>query len=76
MATSLSGALARKAQTEGDRAMKPIFLILYAAIVTLVLTLVFPRFRQATPNDRRIAWVGLLLGGVGLLVVTALALTS
>lgn len=55
--------------------MEPIFLILYAVIVTLVLTLVFPRFRQATPAGRRLAWIGLLLGGVGLLVVTALVLT-
>ncbi len=55
--------------------MEPIHLILYVVIVTLVLTLVAPRFRQATPAGRRLAWIGLLLGGVALLVVTALVLS-
>jgi hypothetical protein len=37
--------------------MKPIYIILYAMIVILVLTLVLPRMRQASPALRRSLWV-------------------
>lgn len=46
--------------------MDPIYLILYAVIVTLVLTLAFPRLRTSNP---RLARILLALGVVGLLVL-------
>jgi hypothetical protein len=56
--------------------MKPIFIILYAVIITLALTLVFARPRQANPTARRFFWIAVLVGGVALLVITALALVK
>lgn len=56
--------------------MPPIYIILYAVIVTLLLTLVFPRFRQASPALRRLLWLGGLIGGIALLVVTYFAFTA
>ena len=56
--------------------MKPIFIILYAVIVTLLLTLFFPRFRQASPALRRSLWIISIFGGITLLVITYLALTG
>lgn len=54
--------------------MKPIYIILYAVIVTLVLTLVLPRMRQASPALRRSLWVTASIGGVALLIVAYLVL--
>jgi hypothetical protein len=46
--------------------MSPLFLILYVVIVTLVLTLVMPRLREANPQLAR----GLIaVGVVGLLAL-------
>lgn len=56
--------------------MKPIYIILYVVIVTLLLTLVFPRFRDTTPQVRRLLWIAILIGGVALLAVTAFVLTG
>ena len=54
--------------------MKPIFIILYAVIITLALTLVFARPRRVTPTVRRFFWIAALVGGVALLVISAIAL--
>lgn len=56
--------------------MKPIFLILYIVIITLLLTLVFPRFREATPGLRRSLWISTIAGGFVLLVITLLIFTG
>jgi ABC-type cobalamin transport system permease subunit len=53
--------------------MKPIFIILYAVIITLILTLVLPRFRQASPTLKRVLWVAVTIGGVAMLVITYFA---
>lgn len=54
--------------------MKPTFLILYIVVITLLLTLVFPRLRRANPTH---GWVALLAGiallGVGVLVLILLS---
>ena len=47
----------------GPSVMKPIFIILYAIVVTLILTLVLPRLQPMTPGRRRAMWI---LAGVGL----------
>lgn len=52
--------------------MKPIYIILYAVIVTLVLTLVLPRLRQVSPALRRSLWITTGIGGVALLIVAYL----
>jgi hypothetical protein len=53
-------------RSEGDDGMSPLFLILYVVIVTLVLTLVMPRLREANPQLAR----GLIaVGVVGLLAL-------
>lgn len=49
--------------------MDPIYIILYAVIITLLLTLVFPRFRQANPALRRTMWLSTIAGGIVLLVI-------
>lgn len=49
--------------------MEPIYIILYAVIVTLLLVLIMPRLRQASPALRRILWIAFVVGGVGLLIV-------
>lgn len=56
--------------------MSPIYIILYAVIVTLLLTLAFPRLRQASPALRRFGWIAALIGGIALLVVTYFAFIS
>ena len=52
--------------------MRPIFIILYASILTLVLTIFLPRLRQANPQLTRVLVVagiaGFLLFGVLLFV--------
>jgi hypothetical protein len=53
--------------------MDPIFIILYAVIITILLTLVFPRFRQASPALRRFLWIAAIIGGIALLIVTYIA---
>jgi hypothetical protein len=53
--------------------MEPIYIILYVVIVTLVLTLVFPRIRQVSPTLRRLLWIAVIVGGTALLAVTYLA---
>jgi len=53
--------------------MDPIYIILYAVIVTLLLTLVFPRFKMASPTLGRYLLVVVIVGGIALLVITYLA---
>lgn len=50
--------------------MSPIFIILYAVIVTLVLTLFMPRLREANPQLMRI----LLVAGIAGLIVLGVLL--
>ena len=52
--------------------MKPIFIILYAVIVTVVLTIFFPRLRKANP---RLLWILVVAGVAGLLVIAVLMFT-
>ena len=52
--------------------MDPIYIILYAVIITLLLTLVFPRLRQASPTIRRSLWLSTIAGGIALLIFTYL----
>lgn len=54
--------------------MDPIYIILYAVVVTLLLTLAFPRIRQADPSDRPRLWLAFVGGVVALLVVAVLVL--
>jgi hypothetical protein len=54
--------------------MNPIYIVLYAVVVTLLLTIAFPRIRQAAPSDRRRMWLLFIGGVVALLVVTVLVL--
>ena len=49
--------------------MKPIFIILYAVIITLVLTLAFPRLKQVGPMLRRYIWLATFVGTLVLLIV-------
>ena len=54
--------------------MKPIYIILYAIIVTTVLTTVFAQAQESTPTRKRFALIaaaaGLVaLGGLALFVV-------
>jgi hypothetical protein len=52
--------------------MNPLFIVLYAVIVTLVLTVLFPRLRTANP---RLSWLLMIAGVVGLFIIIVLALT-
>ena len=52
--------------------MNPIFIILYAVIVTLLLTIFFPRLRKANPQ---LSWILLIAGALGLFAIMVLALT-
>lgn len=52
--------------------MNPIFIILYAVIVTLVLTIFFPRLRKANP---RLLWILVIAGLAGLLIIAVLMFT-
>lgn len=54
--------------------MDPIYIILYAVIITLLLTLALPRLRQVSPALRRFFWIAVALGGIALLVMIYLAL--
>jgi hypothetical protein len=55
--------------------MKPIYIILYVVIITLLLTLfVVPRSRQVTPAVRRLLWLTSIAGLAVLIVVTVLFL--
>jgi hypothetical protein len=50
--------------------MRPIFVILYAVIVTLLLTVFYPRLRVANP---RVLWFSAGAGLAVLLVIIVLA---
>ncbi len=56
--------------------MNPIYLILFAVIVTLLLTLAIPRLRPVSPTGRRFLWVAMIAGLVVLLVIIVLAMTG
>jgi len=49
--------------------MDPIFIILYAVIVTLLLTLFFPRLRKVDP---RLLWISVITGVAGLIIIVVL----
>jgi hypothetical protein len=49
--------------------MDPIYIILFAVVVTLVLTLAFPRLRSVSPALRRVLWIAVIIGGIALLIV-------
>jgi nitrogen fixation/metabolism regulation signal transduction histidine kinase len=55
--------------------MDPIFVILYAVILTLVLTLVLPRVRQVSPLMRRFLWITFAVGAIAFLVVAYIVFT-
>jgi hypothetical protein len=55
--------------------MKPIFLILYIVIVTLVLTLALPRLRKVNKGLPRVLWIASTLGGLALLIIVVFLLT-
>jgi len=53
----------------------PIFVILYAVAVTLLLTLVLPRLTrsdQASPGARRLLWILAIAGLAGLFILVVL----
>jgi hypothetical protein len=54
--------------------MKPIYLILYAVLITLLLTLALPRLEKANPANKRSLWIaaiaGALILGVIMVVLT------
>jgi hypothetical protein len=52
--------------------MEPIYIILYAVVLTLILTLVIPRFGEPSPALRRLLWISTIFGCVVLLIVTFL----
>lgn len=52
--------------------MNPIFIILYAVIVTLLLTIFYPRLRRANP---RLLWISVMVGLAGLLLILILTFT-
>ena len=52
--------------------MEPIYIILYAVIITLVLTLVIPRLGEPSPALRRLLWISAIFGGVVFLAITYL----
>lgn len=49
--------------------MDPIYIILFAVIVTLVLTLVIPRLRPVSPALRRVLSITVIIGSIALLIV-------
>lgn len=49
--------------------MNPIFLILYAVLLTIVLTLTLPRMRSFTPGMRRVLAITAAAGVVVLIVL-------
>lgn len=55
--------------------MDPIFIILYAVILTLVLTLVLPRVRQVSPLMRRFLWIAFAVGAIAFFIVAYIAFT-
>jgi hypothetical protein len=54
--------------------MKPIFIIMYAVIVTLLITLLLPRFREVGPGGKRLLRVSVIVGAVVLIVVVVFIL--
>jgi hypothetical protein len=52
--------------------MNPIFIILYAVIITLLLVIFFPRLRKANP---RLLWISVIAGLAGLLIIIVLTFT-
>ena len=52
--------------------MNPTFLILYVVIITLLLTLFFPRLRNTNP---RLLWISVITGLVGLVIILVLTLS-
>lgn len=53
--------------------MDPIYVILYAVIITLLLTLALPRLSQVSPALKRFFWLTAVVGGIVLLVFIYLA---
>ena len=51
--------------------MKPIFIILYAVIVTLLLSIFMPRLRKA---PRKFLWALMITGLVALIIVVVLVI--
>ena len=51
--------------------MSPIFIILYAVVVTLMITILFPRLRKANPQ---MLWILVGTGLAGLLIIVVLML--
>jgi hypothetical protein len=54
--------------------MKPIFLILYIVIVTLLLSLALPRLRKVNKGLQRLFWISSTVGGIALLIVVLILL--
>lgn len=54
--------------------MNPIVIILYAVVVTLVLTLLVPRFGTVSPAGMRLLRVAMLAGIAALVVAVVLLL--
>ena len=52
--------------------MNPLFLIIYVVVITLLLTLVYPRFKSSNP---RLLWAALILGIAGLVVMIIIFFT-
>ncbi len=52
--------------------MKPIFLILYVVVITLLLSIFTPRFRKAPP---RRFWALLITGLAALLIMVVLVIS-
>lgn len=53
--------------------MSPIYIILYAVIVTLLLTIFFPRIRKPNPS---LLWLLIIAGLSVLLIVIVFSFTS
>jgi len=54
--------------------MDPIFLILYAVIITLLITVFLPRFRDIGPGGKRFLRISAIVGVVVLIAVVVLIL--
>lgn len=53
--------------------MDAIYIILFAIILTLVLTLAMPRLSQASPALRRFLWITVIVGVIALIAVITIA---
>ena len=56
--------------------MKPIYLILYAVLITLLLTLALPRLEKANPVNKRFLWIGAIAGVLILGLILVVLTTS